>query len=203
MTRPDSFTLSAVLLAGGQGSRLGGRDKGLMHWQGQPIAAQLTQRLRSVCASVLISCNRNHGQYRQWADALVTDADPGYQGPLAGILSAVRACHTSHLLVIPCDLPQLPASLLHELAVQARRQPDRIWLIKTGRHWQPLVSIIPVSLDASLAQAWDDGQRSPLRWMLGQPHGVLRLAEDDPRLHNANTSLDWQPPKPGGGEAVR
>lgn len=191
MTRTDSFTLSAVLLAGGRGSRLGGRDKGLMGWHGQPVAQQLVEHLRRVAAPVMISCNRNQDQYRQWADALVTDDAPDFPGPLAGILGAIRLCRTSHLLVIPCDLPQLPAELLEDLASHARQEPDCVWLVRTGEHWQPLVSIIPTSLRESLLQAWEDGQRSPLRWLLAQSHRVLQLPEGDPRLHNANLPEDW------------
>ncbi|UAW97314.1 molybdenum cofactor guanylyltransferase MobA [Halopseudomonas nanhaiensis] len=191
MTLSDSFTLSAVLLAGGQGSRLGGRDKGLMDWHGQPVAQRLAARLRSVAAPIMISCNRNQEQYRQWADALVTDDVPDFPGPLAGILGAIRLCRTSHLLVIPCDLPQLPPELLEDLASHARQEPECVWLVRTGEHWQPLVSIIPASRWASLSQAWKDGQRSPLRWLLAQSHRVLQLPEGDPRLHNANTPEDW------------
>ena len=191
MTEIDSFTLSAVLLAGGQGSRLGGRDKGLMNWQGRPVAEQLVLRLRHVAYPVVISCNRNEHQYRQWADALVNDADPGFPGPLAGIVSALATCQTSHLLVIPCDVPQLPVELLKELVARARSQPERVWLIRAGESWQPLISVIPIASQASLAAAWANGQRSPLRWMLSEAHGVLQLPPDDPRLHNANTPGDW------------
>ncbi len=191
MTEPDRFTLSAVLLAGGQGSRLGGRDKGLMDWHGRPVAEQLAKRLRQVADPVLISCNRNEHQYRQWADAVVNDADPGFPGPLAGIVSAFTMCQTSHLLVIPCDVPQLPVELLEDLVARARSQPGYVWLIRAGESWQPLISVLPIALNASLATAWAEGQRSPLRWMLSQAHEVLQLPADDPRLRNANTPDDW------------
>ena len=201
----DSFTLTAVLLAGGQGSRLGGRDKGLMSWHGQPVASHLAGRLRRVAAPVLISCNRNLEQYRQWADALVTDSIADYPGPLAGIAEAMKLCRTSHLLVIPCDVPQLPVELLQSLIAQARQRPDCVWLVRVGEHWQPLVSIIPTSLRESLMQAWEAGQRSPLRWMLAQPNQVLQLPDDDPRMHNANTAQDWpeQPEATSNGHAER
>lgn len=184
--------LSALLLAGGQGSRLGGRDKGLMPWQGQPIAAHVAAMLRPLVGEVIISCNRNHREYRRWADQLVSDQQADYPGPLAGILSGLSACKTSHLLVIPCDLPRLDQALLMQLIEQAASQPNIPWLIKTGESWQPLVSLIPRNLLADLQHAWDEGQRSPLRWLLRQPHGALMLPADDPRLHNANCLEDWR-----------
>ncbi|PCC99704.1 molybdenum cofactor guanylyltransferase MobA [Halopseudomonas pelagia] len=184
--------LSLLLLAGGQGSRLGGRDKGLMPWQGQPIAAHLIALIRPLVSEVIISCNRNHALYQSWADQLVSDPGPDYPGPLAGILSGLNACKGSHLLVVPCDLPHLDQALLIELIEHAASKPCIPNLIKTSETWQPLVSVIPRNVLPDLQLAWKQGQRSPLRWMLGQAHGILALAADDPRLHNANRVEDWQ-----------
>lgn len=192
MTALSHIQLSALLLAGGQGSRLGGRDKGLMPWRGQPIAAHLVALLRPLVSEVIISCNRHHALYQRWADHLVSDQQADYPGPLAGILSGLHACNRSHLLVVPCDLPQLDQALLLQLLEQAGSQPTLPWLIKTGDAWQPLVSVIPQGLLPDLQDAWIKGQRSPLRWLLSHNPGVLTLPADDPRLHNANCLEDWQ-----------
>lgn len=192
MTVAAKIQPSLLLLAGGQGSRVGGRDKGLMVWQGQPIAAHLVALTRPLVGEVIISCNRNHDQYQRWADQLVSDRPGEYPGPLAGILSGLHACKTSHLLVVPCDLPQLDQMLLAQLLGQAASQPSIPWLVKAGDAWQPLVSVIPLRLLPELQQAWDQGQRSPLRWLLGQRHAVLTLPADDARLHNANRPEDWR-----------
>lgn len=184
--------LSLLLLAGGQGSRLNGRDKGLMPWQGQPIAAHLVALVRPLVSEVIISCNRNHALYQRWADQLVSDQDADYPGPLAGILSGLKVCTGSHLLIVPCDLPNLDQALLVQLIEHAASEPAIPWVTRTGETWQPLVSLIPQCSLAELQQAWEQGQRSPLRWMLGQAHGVFRLPADDPRLRNANRIEDWQ-----------
>lgn len=191
MTGVSDFTLSAVLLAGGQGSRLGGRDKGLMLWRGEPVAACMTRLLRCVAAPVMVSCNRNQTEYSRWAKLLVGDSEPGFPGPMAGILAALRACETTHLLVVPCDLPRLDEALIIELVAQSRHHPEALCLVRAGEQWQPLVCVIPRALTRSLEQAWSAGQRSPLRWMLGQPHQTLQVANDDLRLHNANHPEDW------------
>ncbi|WP_022961961.1 molybdenum cofactor guanylyltransferase MobA [Halopseudomonas pelagia] len=192
MTVIGKTQLSLLLLAGGQGSRLGGRDKGLMAWQGRPIAAHLVAMIRPLVGEVIISCNRNHSEYQRWADQLVSDQNAEYPGPLAGILSGLNECKSSHLLVVPCDLPQLDQALLIQLLEQAASQPTIPWLIKVGDAWQPLVSVIPQQRLPELQCAWDQGQRSPLRWLLSQNHGVLTLPADDLRLHNANCLEDWQ-----------
>lgn len=183
--------LSALLLAGGQGSRLGGRDKGLMSWRGEPIAARLTALLAELTSEVLVSCNRNQGIYQQWADRVILDDEPDFPGPLAGILSGLRACKGTHLLVVPCDMPQVDAELLVLLLDQARSQPAKVCLVRAGEQWQPLLTVIPRALLPDLQSAWNAGQRSPLRWLLGQAYSIVQLHSDDPRLCNANTPADW------------
>lgn len=191
MSQVKPFEPSALLLAGGRGSRLGGRDKGLMPWRGAPIAKHLVALLRQVSSEVLISCNRNHEQYRALADVLVSDREEGFPGPLAGILSGLGRCRGSHLLIVPCDLPYLEVSLLHALVERALGAPDRPWLVRTGERWQPMVSIIPIELGVDLERFWNEGHRSPMRWFMSRDVGVLELPEDDPRLHNANRLEDW------------
>ena len=192
MNAIDRTQLTVLLLAGGQGSRLGGRDKGLMPWQGQPIAKHLVDMVRPLACEVIISCNRHHQIYQDWADRIVSDQQADYPGPLVGILAGLAECNTSHLLVIPCDLPHLDQTLLLQLLEQVASQPSMPWLIKASEAWQPLVSVIPQHLLADLQHAWSEGQRSPLRWFLGQIHGVFPVPAYDPRLHNANHPEDWQ-----------
>lgn len=191
MTATNTISFSALLLAGGQGSRLGGRDKGLMPWRGKPIAAQLSGILSQLTDDVMISCNRNQDIYKQWAERLIGDDAPGYPGPLAGMLAGLRACRGSHLLVLPCDMPRMDVALLQHLQLQAQEQPDLPCLVRAGEQWHPLLAVIPSALLPALQLAWDEGQRSPLRWLLGQPHVALQLPAEDPRLHNANTLADW------------
>lgn len=183
--------LSALLLAGGQGSRLGGRDKGLMSWRGEPIAARLTALITGVASEVLISCNRNQDIYQQWADQVILDDEPDFPGPLAGILAGLRACKGTHLLVVPCDMPQVDTELLVLLLDQARSQPAKVCLMRAGEQWQPLLTVIPSALLPDLQSAWNEGQRSPLRWLLSQAYSIVQLHPDDPRLCNANTPADW------------
>lgn len=191
MSNTSFAPVSGLLLAGGQGSRLGGRDKGLMHWRGEVVSARLAQLLRPRVGQLLISCNRNQPIYAQWADQLVGDPLPDYPGPMAGMLAGLRACRGSHLLVLPCDLPALDGALLDALLDCAATQPEQPCLVRAGEQWQPLLCVLPRNCLDSLEACWAADGRSPLRWLLGQTHGVVQLAADDPRLHNANQPQDW------------
>ena len=185
------LNLSTLLLAGGQGSRLGGIDKGLVSFDGEPVAARLSGLLAQHGNEVLISCNRNADQYRQWADRLVHDPQPDYPGPLLGILSAMRVASGTHLLVVPCDMPLLDAPLLQALIDLASEHPKQAIALQSGDLLQPLICILPLALLGALEQAWQAGQRSPYRWLIEQQAVTLTIAADDPRLLNANTPSQW------------
>ena len=185
------LNLSTLLLAGGQGSRLGGIDKGLVSFDGEPVAERLSRLLAQHGNEVLISCNRNADQSRQWADRLVRDPQPDYPGPLLGILSAMRVASGSHLLVVPCDMPLLDAPLLQALIALASEHPEQAIALQGGNQLQPLICILPLALLGALEQAWQAGQRSPRRWLIGQQVVTLTIAADDPRLLNANTRSQW------------
>lgn len=117
MASSQPFTYEAVILAGGAGSRMGGVDKGLVCWRGKPLVDHVMgclQRQTVEPSRVMISANRNLDTYRKRAPVLV-DATPGFDGPLRGIQSALYACQTDILAVVPCDTPMLPAVLVQRM----------------------------------------------------------------------------------------
>lgn len=100
-----SPTCSVLLLSGGRGLRMGGRDKGLLEWQGRPLIAWLHDLTRPLSDDLIISCNRNTEHYARYADQLVADQDQNFQGPLAGIRAGMAAARHEQMLVLPCDAP--------------------------------------------------------------------------------------------------
>lgn len=78
--RADLPPCSILLLAGGRGQRMGGRDKGLLEWQGRPLIAHLHRLTRSLSDDLIISCNRNRQQYAPYADQLVQDESNDFPG---------------------------------------------------------------------------------------------------------------------------
>ncbi|MBP3363942.1 MAG: NTP transferase domain-containing protein, partial [Pseudomonas sp.] len=60
------FECSILLLAGGRGQRMGGQDKGLVTWQGQPLIEFAQRVARPLTDDLIISCNRNHAQYARF-----------------------------------------------------------------------------------------------------------------------------------------
>ena len=103
--------ITGLILAGGRGQRMGGRDKGLQLYDGRPLAAHVLARLAPQVGAVLISANRNHAAYSALGADVVSDETQDFAGPLAGMLSGLRAAKTEYVLTVPCDSPLLPDDL--------------------------------------------------------------------------------------------
>lgn len=175
---------SVLLLAGGRGQRMGGRDKGLIDWQGRPLIAWLHEQVRPLSDDLIISCNRNHDRYARYADHLVTDDDQDFQGPMAGIRAGMAIAKHPHLLVLPCDAPRIDRQLLDALLARAGNCPV---VVRQGSYWEPLFCLLPTRLKDDLEQAWSSGERSPQRWFTQHRPIALECPLDDPRLANINT----------------
>ena len=114
----DTVTVTAVILAGGRGARMGGIDKGLQTFNGVPLALHTLQRLRPQVGSIMLSANRNVAAYEAFGAPVWPDATTlgDYAGPLAGFITGLQHCDTPYLLTVPCDTPLFPADLVRRLA---------------------------------------------------------------------------------------
>lgn len=187
---PDAITLPAcsiLLLAGGQGQRMGGRDKGLILWKGEPLIQHLHRLTRPLTDDLLISCNRNLEQYAAYADRLVQDGNDEFHGPFAGIRAALPLARHTHLLILPCDVPLIDHSLLRELRETAFTHPRQPVMVRSGEHWQPLLCVIPTCHLQAFEAAWQSGERSPRKVLERLNAVAVQCETDDPRLANLNT----------------
>ncbi|WHS62074.1 molybdenum cofactor guanylyltransferase MobA [Pseudomonas sp. G2-4] len=178
---------SILLLAGGRGQRMGGQDKGLLEWQGEPLIAHLHRQTRALSDDLIISCNRNPERYELYADQLVHDEEGDFPGPLAGIRAGLKVARHPYLLVLPCDVPQIDSHLLDSMRETASHHPGMPLMVRHGEHWEPLLCVIPRALAAAFEQAWNAGERSPGRIMRNLHAVALQCPANDPRLANLNT----------------
>ncbi|UVL58650.1 molybdenum cofactor guanylyltransferase MobA [Pseudomonas sp. B21-035] len=177
---------SILILAGGRGQRMGGQDKGLLDWQGQPLIAHIHAVVRPLTDDLIISCNRNPDRYRAYADQLVGDAEADFPGPLAGVLAGLAVARHDWILVLACDAPLIDQALILELMNLANDQQQPA-MIRQGGYWQPMFSLIPCALRSDLQHAWDAGDRGVQRTLRQHPLRAVECAEGDPRLSNFNT----------------
>jgi len=120
MARDD---VAGLILAGGQGSRMNGQDKGLVVLRGEPMVAHVARCLAPQVGRLIISANRHAPAYSQYGE-VVADGAPelgDWQGPLMGIAAALSAVSVQDiaapqwLVVSPCDTPFVPADLAGRL----------------------------------------------------------------------------------------
>lgn len=129
--------IGGLILAGGQGARMGGADKGLVTLRGKPLVAHVAQGLAPQVHALFISANRHADQYAAYGTVLADDPTHGeWAGPLAGVLAGLTAWPGAWLVVAPCDTPFLPADLALRLvqAAEAARQPIAVARADGRRH---------------------------------------------------------------------
>lgn len=152
--------ISTVILAGGQGSRIGG-DKGLRVLHGRPLIAWVLDAVRGQSDKVLISANEEG--YASFGCPVVADQIPGWAGPLAGLQSALHCAHHDWVACVPCDTPFLPKDLLARLSAAIGDAEAAVAVVEGRR--QPAIALYRKSvlprLDAYLAS----GERKVGGWL--------------------------------------
>ncbi len=117
MTPPAD--LGAIVLAGGRGERMGGREKAFLPLASSTFIEQLLATLEPLVREVIISTNASGPYARLKGVRLVSDERPG-QGPLMGLYSGLKASSASWCFVTGADAPLVQASLVQLLAAEAR-----------------------------------------------------------------------------------
>lgn len=184
--------ITGLILAGGAGRRIGGQDKGMLKWRGQPLAAHVAARLRPQVDKLIISCNRNQAYYATLADDIVSDTRPYYQGPLAGLESARNHIETDLLLIAPCDAPMLPLDLCRRLQIAVRNMPNRICYAHDGNRPQYLCAMMWAALLEQLPDYLDAGHRAVHQWYSGQDTHVVDFSDQAAAFINCNSRLDLE-----------
>ena len=191
----EPHDITALILAGGRGSRMGGVDKGLQNFNGVPLALhtllRLQQQAGGLIGQTLINANRNLAAYEAFGAPVWPDALADYAGPLAGFLTGLEHSETPWLLTVPCDTPQFPQDLAErlargvvdehaELAMAATREPDGSLQV------QPVFCLLRADVLESLMAYLDSGQRKIDRWT-AQHRCATVVFEDADAFFNANT----------------
>jgi molybdopterin-guanine dinucleotide biosynthesis protein A len=192
-----------VILAGGQGRRMGGRDKAVVLLAGRPLAAHVARRLAPQLPPGRLVLNAN-GPPEALAELglpVVGDATANRPGPLAGLVTAMQAAKAMSpaadwVLSVPTDTPFLPDDLLDRLAAEAAAGEAEIVLAASAGGLCQVCGLWSVGLQDSLAAALASGQNKVLdfverhRWARVEfPPQSIGAATCDP-FFNVNTPED-------------
>ena len=162
----ERHAITGLVLAGGRGTRMGGVDKGLQDFHGQPLALHALNRLRPQVGGLVLSANRHLADYAAFGVPVWPDADAEFAGPLAGMLAGLAHCPTPYLATVPCDAPLFPQDLVARLAavdadIVVATAPDDTGVQRT----QPVFCLLRTHLHASLAAFLAAGGRKVGQWM--------------------------------------
>lgn len=174
---------SALILAGGRATRLGGVDKRSLVVGGRTIFERQLEALAGV-AEILVSSPRDVPGHRTVRDA-VPDG-----GPLAGISAGLAAARTPWLLVVAADLPYVTAALFDRLLARAHADVDAVG-IRVGGRPEPLVCALRVAVFRPLVEARLARRELKASRLLEDAPRVAWLDEDDARaFFNVNVPED-------------
>jgi molybdopterin-guanine dinucleotide biosynthesis protein A len=169
--------VTGLVLAGGQGSRMGGVDKGLAPFRGRPLVAHVIERLAPQVDEILVNANRNPEAYAGFGHRVVADEIPGFAGPLAGFERGLAHARGKLVATVPCDSPFLPADLVSRLRAALEAANAEIAVAKTGVQSHPVFCLMRRGVHASLADFLASGQRKIDKWYAAL--AVVEVAFDD------------------------
>jgi len=178
--------ITGLILAGGLGRRMGGRDKGLQPFRSQPMVAWSIQRLAPQVDALLINANQNQEAYAAFGYAVVPDRLAGFAGPLAGLQAGLLACETGLLVTAPCDSPFLPVDLVERLRAELEAGKADVAVARTGTQVHPVFSLVRREVLPGLTAFLESGGRKIDAW-----YAALRVVEvafaDERAFANINT----------------
>lgn len=182
--------VTGLILAGGQGRRMGGVDKGLQPLRGKPMVAWVLERLAPQVDEVIINANQHEDEYARFGHRVARDRIGGFAGPLAGLQAGLAAAGHPLLVTVPCDSPFLPRDLVDRLRAALEGAGAELAVAKTGAQPHPVFSLVRVSVLPGLSDFLERGGRKIDAW-----YAALRVVEvpfDDEAeaFSNINTRED-------------
>jgi molybdopterin-guanine dinucleotide biosynthesis protein A len=185
----DRRQVTGVILCGGDGRRMHGREKALELVGGKPLVAQVRARLAPQVGSIIISANRRLEEYAAWGDTVLADDRPGL-GPLGGLLTALDQIETPYTFGAPGDAPLLSTALVARLATGLLSSGADVAIPHDGERNQPLFLLLRTTLRSSLRSFLAGSGRAVQAWIDLQRHVVVDAAADHESFANANAPGD-------------
>jgi len=187
MNRHD---ITGLVLAGGQGRRMGNVDKGFVELAGRPLVAHVIDRLVPQVATLVINANRSAERYAAFGYPVVADAIGGFAGPLAGLHAGLATAATPFVAMSPCDSPFLPADLVARLAAAFDARPIDIAVARTFDQPHPVFALVRRSVLPHLAQFLDGGGRKIDAWYASLAVADVRFDDEAEAFRNINTPAE-------------
>lgn len=185
--------LGGVVLAGGEGRRMGRPKSGLLVG-GEPLLRRQLRLLLDAGVEdrwVSIGAAGNIGMTLESEVRVVRDQRSS-QGPLAGIEQGLAQTRAQWVLILAVDLPEMTAGFLRGLVAQ--RLPGQGVVPRLAGRFEPLVAVYPQAALREAILRLDRGERS-LQGFVGAlvDSGQIRVREVEPE--QARLFTNWNRPE--------
>lgn len=187
MTPPK---ITALILAGGRGSRMGSVDKGLQLFKGMPMVAHVLERISPQVDEVIINANRSIDQYAAFGHRVVPDTIDGFAGPLAGLHVGLMQATTPLLVTAPCDSPFLPLDLVTRLHNAMELGNVDLAVAKTYDQVHPVFCLVKRDLEPHLREFLASGQRKIDKWYATLRVVEVQFDDQESAFTNINTEVE-------------
>lgn len=187
MTPPK---ITALILAGGRGSRMGSVDKGLQLFKGMPMVAHVLERMSPQVDEVIINANRSIDQYAAFGHRVVPDTIDGFAGPLAGLHVGLMQATTPLLVTAPCDSPFLPLDLVTRLHNAMELGNVDLAVAKTYDQVHPVFCLVKRDLEPHLREFLASGQRKIDKWYATLRVVEVQFDDQESAFANINTEVE-------------
>jgi molybdenum cofactor guanylyltransferase len=184
--------ITGLVLAGGQGRRMGSLDKGLVVLQGRPLIRHVIERFGPQVDEILINANRNIAEYEALGYPVIPDHVEGFAGPLAGLHAGLM--HAEHPLVAtaPCDSPFLPLDLVARLSKALAAGQNDLAVARTGDQPHPVFALVRRSVLPHLARFLAGGGRKIDAWYASLKTVEVAFDDEADAFRNINTAAELQ-----------
>jgi molybdopterin molybdotransferase len=156
--------VTGLILAGGQGRRMGNVDKGLELFRGKRLVDHVYERLAPQVGGVIVNANQNHDAYKTFGVRVVSDAIGNFAGPLAGLHAGLSVSRRPYLVSVPCDSPFLPENLVERLMARLDESGADLAVAKTGDQPHPVFCLARRSVLEHLTNFLKGGGRKLDAW---------------------------------------
>lgn len=180
-----NHAITAIVLAGGQGSRMGGQDKGLVVLNNKPLYQHVICRIAHQVNFVMINCNRHIERYQLAGYPTFYDVLTGYLGPLSGIYSGLLRSDTPWNLFVSCDTPFLPSDLVSRFLAHIADH-DAAYAFD-GEQDHPTILLIHKRLVPQLKAYLDNGNRKLMLFLTQINAIAIDFSDQKIAFTNINT----------------
>jgi len=187
VTKPKIFGL---ILAGGHSRRMG-QDKALLEFHGKPQIEYVHDLLVKYCDRVFLSKRSDQNPYKN-LPFIDDSSEFANQGPLGGILSAMKEHPQVSWLIVACDLPNINEEALQTLL--KNRDPKKIasaFISTQDSLPEPLFAVWEGHAFEPILKLFNEGIHCP-RKILIKSNTALLEQKNPQWLDNINTPQEFE-----------